>query len=159
MSTTFDDVVDERGIDPQTANYAKRSEGLAKRKAMLSECKGPMHVLDSLGVDIPGRSFIDDPSEAVAFPSTKHCEAPTGDKITINLFQDVRESASDTFGDFGNAQEDVEDVVWTVSDLSGDTVNLMVVGSWGKRREVPDEEFAEQYDPIYLESGVPKLGY
>jgi len=74
----------------------------------------------------------------------------------------VREdfSEDDEFGDFGAIESDDEDdVIWTVVSLADETVTLTVVGDWSRRREVPFEEFAKQYNPLYLTNGEPRWGY
>jgi len=128
----------------------------AKRKQNLKKYDAPLHVLDKEGIDVPHRDFS--PEDEYEFPTTVCI-----DGTRVSLFQDVREDMDDSFGDFGSIEdEDDEDVVWTVSDLSDGTVNLMVVGSWSKRREVDYETFAQNYSPVTVETAqgeIPKLGY
>jgi hypothetical protein len=130
----------------------------ASRKAVLSACQAPLHVLNSLGVDVPHREFIDDPSDCKEFPTT----AIVDDGTRVHLHQDVREQSTAAFGDFGAAHDDDTEVIWTVVDLTDETVTLTVVGDWSRRRNVPFSEFSEEYEPLYLEDGqqkVPRFGY
>jgi hypothetical protein len=136
----------------------------------------PAHVLDAVGFNVPGQVF--NPENAREYPTTKECtsdneassdEASTnssstmtsenGESVRVHLHQDVREDMDDSFGDFGAVCEDTDDVVWTVVDLTDGTVTLTVVGEWRKRREVQYSDFAEDYEPITVENGVPRFGY
>jgi hypothetical protein len=144
-TNAFDD------IDPKTES--KSSYGVsAARKAQLSSYDAPLHVLDAKGIDVPHREFH--PEDATEYPTTITC----GD-TRVSLHQDVKEQSTDAFGDFGAAADDTDDITWTVVDLTDGTVTLTVVGDWGNRREVPVEEFADQYTPITTTNGVPQFGY
>lgn len=154
MSATnaFDDVLDER-----TKGGADRGVA-AKRKVRLCSYDATYEVLDAHGVDIPHREYADS-EDMHEYPTTVTLD----DGTTVSLFQDVVETA-DAFGDFGTADDDVEDVTWTVVDLMAETVTLKVVGDWGKSREVPFETFANEYEPVTVDvSGVdhavPRFGY
>lgn len=155
MSTeAFQDVLDDYGIDKRTANGAKQGVS-ASRKIELSKMDAPLSLLDQLGIDVPHRDFS--PEDAQEFPTSREI-----DGTLVHLFQDVREASDDDgFGDLGAVEDDDDDVIWTVTDLSGDTIVMKVVGEWSKR-EVPVEEFADEYEPITLstERGeIPRLGY
>lgn len=146
-SNAFSDVYD--------TNSLHNGGPSAKRRLNLKEYDAPLWVLDKLGVDVPHRDFS--PEDAFEYPTTV-----TIDGTTVSLFQDVKEDMDDVFGDLGSAEDDEDDVVWTVSDLSDGTVNLMVVGEWSTRREVPYEEFANNYKPLTVTTDkgkIPKLGY
>jgi len=149
---------DDIGIDTDNLHNGGPS---IKRRLNLKECDAPLSLLDKLGVDIPHREF--NPDDAFEYPTTVLCESENN-TVRVSLFQDVKEDMDDSFGDFGAVAEDEEDddVVWTVSDLTDGTVNLMVVGSWSKRREVDYETFAENYETVTVETSqgeIPKLGY
>ncbi len=148
MSQTdaFNDV-----LDPKVQSKADYGVS-AKRKAMLSQCAAPLHVLDAKGVEVPHREY--NPEDATEYPHTVEC-----DGVTVHLHQNVKESSEDVFGDFGAADEDTDDVTWTVVDLTDGTVTLTVVGDWSTKREVPFEDFDENYEPIYLSDGQPRWGY
>jgi hypothetical protein len=117
----------------------------------------PPHVLDAVGFNVPGQVF--NPENAREYPTTKECTSESSESVKVHLHQDVREDMDDSFGDFGAVSEDADDVVWTVVDLTEGTVTLTVVGEWGKRRNVEYSEFAEDYEPITVENGVPRFGY
>jgi len=127
-------------IDPKTRSKAENGVD-ASRKVMLCECGAPFHVLDSLGVEVPHRDY--NPEDAYEYPTT----VELGD-TRVHLHQDVREDSEDDFGNFGAIEEDTEDVIWTVVDLTDETVTLTVVGDWSKRRHVPFEDFTDEYEPI-----------
>lgn len=150
-TTAFDDV-----LDPRTDSQADHGVS-ASRKAELAAMDGPLQVLDQLGIDVPHKTFT--PEDEHEFPTTLVAD----DNTRVSLFQDVRESFDDdSFGDMGLSEDEDDDVIWTVVDLSDGTVNLTVVGDWGKRREVPIEDFAANYEPITVETAqgtVPRLGY
>lgn len=127
----------------------------AARKSLLSSIPVPNHLLASVGVAVPHRTYLDDAADRVPRRTTLRCD----DGTTVHLHQDVRESDDDAFGSFGAAEDDTDDVVWTVVGLDDGTVDLTVVGDWGKRRSVPYDEFADEYEPLWLEDGQPKWGY
>jgi len=127
----------------------------AERKAMLSNCQAPLHVLNSLGVEVPHHEYADSQANFHAFPHSR--TLPNGDNV--HLHQDVRELTDDGFGDFGSTDVTEEDIVWTVTSLTDETVTLKVVGDWGKARHVPVEEFSEDYEPLCLPDGQPRWGY
>jgi len=133
----------------------------AKRRLNLREYDAPLSLLDKHGIDIPHREFH--PEDSFEYPTTVVCEGQEG-TVTVSLFQDVVEDMDDSFGDFGAVADDEEDedVVWTVSDLTDGTVNLMVVGEWSKRREIEYSTFADNYDVVTVETSrgeVPQFGY
>lgn len=145
-SNTFSDVYDTNSLNnggPST-----------KRLLNLKEYDAPLSLLDKHGIDVPHRDFS--PEDAFEYPTTAHIG-----ETTVHLFQDVVEDMDDTFGDLRGMDDD-DDVVWTVSDLSDGTVNLMVVGEWSKRREVAYDDFAREYEPVTVETGqgeIPRWGY
>jgi len=149
MSSAFDDV-----LDPKTAS--KSNHGVsARRKAHLCEMDAPLDTLAHHGIEVPHKDF--DPEQAEEFPTTVRCEGPD-DVVSVSLFQDVREDMDTGFGDIDTD----EDVIWTVVGLDDGTVNLTVVGEWSQRREVSYEEFAEDYEPITVETPYgekPRYGY
>lgn len=154
----FDDYLDERTRGKATSGPH------ARRKITLSNYETPVQLLDQApGFDIAHRTFT--PEAEYEYPTTVSID--DGDEtVRVHLFQDVRESTDEIFGDFGAAEDDKDDVVWTVVDLCDETVNLTVVGDWGKRREVPFETFADEYDPITVTVNtatgtreVPRYGY
>lgn len=149
MSTI--DAFDDFGIDPKTESKADYGPS-AQRKAALQQATAPMHVLDAHGVDVPGQEFH--PEDHREYPTTAEI-----DGVRVHLHQDVKErdDGVDAFGDFGAAEDD--DVIWTVVDLTDETVTLKVVGEWSKSREVPFGEFAEEYEPLHLSDGQPQWGY
>lgn len=173
MSKTETTTTSERGIDPKT--QSKSTYGCSiERKQMLVECDAPLHVLDALGVEVPHREF--NPEDAYEYPTTVEFEDSQDessqssssensnelDGTRVHLHQDVRETSDDEFGDFGAAEEDTDDVVWTVVDLMDETVTLTVVGEWSKRRHVPFEDFTDEYEPITCTTPVgevPQFGY
>lgn len=131
----------------------------AARKAMLSRIPVPNHVLAAIGIEVPHREYLDDAEDRVLRKTT----VDLGDE-KVHLHQDVRETDDDdAFGSFGAAEDDVDDVVWTVVNLDGGTVTMKVVGEWRKKREPTYAEFADEYEPIYCttQSGekVPRYGY
>lgn len=175
MSTTdaFSDVLGER-------MSGKADRGVtATRKVQLSSYGAPYAALDALGIEIPHRQFNTDAIRE--YPTTVTLDGEVADvqrtsairddlaqrdredgPLRVSLHQDVREREDDVFGDFGAADEDVEDVTWTVVDLTEETVTLKVVGEWNKEREVPFDDFPEEYEPITCETShgvVPKWGY
>jgi len=146
-SNAFSDVYD--------TNSLHNGGPSAKRRLNLKKYDAPLHVLDNLGVDIPHRDFS--PEDAFEYPTSVVI-----DGTRVSLFQDVKEDMGSAFGDLGSAEDEEDDVVWTVSDLSDGTVNLMVVGEWSQRREVDYETFADEYEPVTVETAqgaVPRLGY
>jgi len=177
MSKTdaFNDI-EYDGLDPRTKGSADRGVSAA-RKIELSEMDAPLHVLEQLGIEVESSHSEDSATETSrsevpevphrAFNPKGSSEYPTSQELDdgrrIHLFQDVRESMESTFGDFGSVDDDDEDdVVWTVVDLTDGTVTLKVVGQWGKSRDVPFEDFADNYDPITVETAhgeVPRYGY
>jgi len=176
MSSTFQDVADEYGIDTATKNYALQGKARVRRKNAIKEACVPPHVLDAVGFTDPCSSYH--PENAREYPTTKECtsekeassdEASTNssstmtsedsESVRVHLHQDVREDMDDSFGDFGAVSEDADDVVWTVVDLTDGTVTLTVVGEWSRRRNVEYSEFADNYEPITVENGVPRFGY
>jgi len=131
----------------------------AKRIQHLGEYDAPLHVLDAAGIDVPHREY--NPEDATTFPTTVQCEG-SSETVRVSLFQDVKEDMENAFGDLGSAEDEEDDVVWTVSDLSDGTVNLMVVGEWSQRREVDFETFADEYEPVTVETDhgeIPRYGY
>jgi len=152
MSTTdaFSDVLGER-----ISGKADRGVS-ASRKAQLTSYEAPYAALDELGVEIPHREFNTDAIRE--YPTTVALDGGGG-PLRVSLHQDVRERNDDVFGDFGAADEDVEDVTWTVVDLTEETVTLTVVGEWSRRRNVEYTEFPKNYTPLYLSNGEPKWGY
>jgi len=155
MATNTDAFSD---IDKKSLNNGGPS---AKRRINLKKYDAPLHVLDKLGVDIPHREYH--PEDSFEYPTTVVCESENN-TARVSLFQDVKEDMDDSFGDFGAVAEDEEDddVVWTVSDLTDGTVSLMVVGEWSKRREIEYSTFAENYEPVTVTTPhgeVPQLGY
>jgi len=176
MSSTFQDVADEYGIDTATKNYALQGKARVRRKNAIKEACVPPHVLDAVGFTDPCSSYH--PENVREYPTTKECvseketssdESSTNssstmtsegsESVCVHLHQDVRENMVDSFGDFGAVSEDTDDVVWTVVDLTDGTVTLTVVGEWGKRRNVEYSEFADNYEPQYLADRQPKWGY
>jgi len=146
-SNAFSDVYDTKSLNNGGPS--------AKRRLNLKEYDAPLWVLDKIGVDIPHRDFS--PEDAFEYPTSI-----TIDGTRVSLFQDVKEDMNDAFGDLGSAEDEDDDVVWTVSDLSDETVNLMVVGEWSTRREVDFETFADEYEPVTVETDhgkIPRLGY
>lgn len=127
----------------------------AARKAMLSRIPVPNHLLATIGVEVPHRTYLDDADDRVPRTTT----VDLGD-TRVHLHQDVRETSDeDAFGSFGAAEDDVDDVVWTVVGLDDGVVDLTVVGEWSRRRHVKYEEFADEYEPLTLADGQPKWGY
>jgi len=157
MSTNtdaFDDV-----LDPRTASQADHGIS-ARRKYELAQMDAPLQYLDQLGIEVPHKDF--NPDNARQFPTSVTFENGT----TVSLFQDVREAMDDSFGDMGLSDEENETVIWTVVSLANETVQITVVGDWGRRREVPFEDFADSYEPITVlvdrdghTQSVPRLGY
>lgn len=151
MTEANTETVTEMGFDPNLPGGPS-----AKRKVELQQMEAPLHVLQQLHINVPHRDF--NPENARDYPTTK--ELPDGS--LVHLHQDVVESHDDDFGVFGPAEgEDSEDVVWTVVDLVDD-VTITVVGDWGKRRNAPFDEFAQEYEPIYVNTDcgkVPQFGY
>jgi len=146
-------------LDPRTESQSDSGVS-ARRKVQLSHYEASLSTLAAHGVEVPHRDFS--PEDAQAFPGTVVCPDDSDDTTRVHLFQDVREIVEDSFGDFGAAGEDTNTVVWTVVGLDNGTVNLTVVGDWGRRRDVPVENFAEAYDPITVETGqgpAPRYGY
>jgi len=145
-------------LDERTRGTADRGVE-ADRKAWLTDCTATYETLDAAGIDIPHRNYAD--SEDIReFPTTLTC--PDGTRV--HLHQDVREVTDDEFGAFGPNVEDLDDVIWTVVDLSDEAVTLTVVGDWGKRRTVEAKAFSDEYEPITVDvSGVdhpvPRWGY
>jgi hypothetical protein len=170
MATTtgaFDD------IDPKTESKADHGVS-ASRKVRLTSYEAPLFALAAHGIEVPHRDF--DPEGSFEYPTTVHIwdgpdgwqtidptpyfdHTALGEVVTVHLHQDVREDMDDEFGVFGSLEDDDEDVVWTVVGLDDGTVNLTVVGDWGRRREVPYAEFAEDYEPLHLTDGQPRWGY
>jgi hypothetical protein len=159
MSTTsaFDDVLDDR-------TKGKADRGVrAARKAQLAEYEATYEALDAHGVEIPHRTFAD-ADDIRTYPTTVTLGAGD-DTVQVHLHQDVQERTDDeAFGAFGAADDDVEDVTWTVVDLTDETVTITVVGEWQKRRNVPFETFPDEYEPVTVDvSGVdhavPRFGY
>jgi hypothetical protein len=161
MSTT------ESVYDSRTARYDQLRDQLdprlkgkadygcpAARKIMLSNTAVPNHVLAAAGVEIPHREYIDSPDDAIEYPTTLR----DGDSV-VHLHQDVRERSDDAFGSFGSADEDTDDVTWTVVGLDDGTVDITVVGDWSKRRSIAHEEFFDEYEPLTLNDGQPQWGY
>lgn len=144
---------DYGGLDPRTKNSAASGVSAA-RKAELSAMNAPLHILDALGIDVPHRDF--NPEDATEYPTTQHFS-----EKSVHLFQNVREAMETGFGDFGpiDDEEDDDDVLWTVVDLTEESVTLTVVGDWGMRRNVPFENFEDNYDPVVLTNGRPQWGY
>lgn len=141
---------DER-IDPTTEGKAKVKIS-AKRKAKLASIPTPLDTLDALGVYVGHKTFS--PENATEFPTTATFENGT----RVHLHQEVCEDMDDGFGNFGNIEDD-DDIIWTVVDLTDETVELTVPGDWGKRRHVDYSEFAENYEPLFLADGQPQWGY
>ncbi len=142
-------------IDPKTKS--KSENGVeASHKAILSKAGAPLHVLEELGLEVPHRDY--NPENAEEYPTTIHM-----DGTSVHLFQDVREDMDEDFGNFGAIEDDNDDdVIWTVVDLTDGTVSLKVVGEWQKQRKVPFDEFADDYEPITCETPhgeVPRYGY
>jgi hypothetical protein len=159
MSTTnaFDDVLDDR-------TRGKADRGVrAARKAQLTAYAATYEALDAHGVDIPHRTFAD-PEDIRTYPTTVTLDGDD-DTVHVHLHQDVQERTDDeAFGAFGAADDDVDDVTWTVVDLTDETVTITVVGEWSKRRDVPFETFPDEYEPVTVDvSGVdhavPQFGY
>lgn len=167
--TAFDDVLSER--EQGKADYGVS----ARRKAQLSSYDAPLHVLAANGIEVPHRDF--NPEDAQEYPTTQELpdvEDSQGESSArndsseknregsrVHLHQDVREQSEDVFGDFGSAEEDTDDIVWTVVDLTDGSVTITVVGDWTKRRDVPVEEFADEYEPLTADTEryVPVFGY
>lgn len=150
-SERYEELIDS--LDPKLKGKADYGASAA-RKAMLSRIPVPNHLLAKIGIEVPHREYLDDAEDRV--PRTTTVEL--GDE-KVHLHQDVREADDDAFGSFGAAEDDVDDVVWTVVGLDNGVVDLTVVGEWSKRRSVPYDEFADEYEPIYLTDGQPQWGY
>jgi len=161
MSTheAFADVLNDHGIDPKTKTKAEYGVSAA-RKQMLSDIPVPNHVLAAAGVDIPHRTYLSSPEEAIERTTTARIEDSDDNEVLVHLHQDVTEKMDDErFGNFGAVEDDTDDVVWTVVGLDNGDVDLVVVGEWGKRRTVTYDAFADNYNPQYLADGQPKWGY
>ncbi|TKX52760.1 hypothetical protein EXE43_21340 [Halorubrum sp. SS5] len=149
----YEELIDS--LDPKLKGKADYGASAA-RKAMLSRIPVPNHQLARIGIEVPHREYLDDADDRVTRKTTLRCE----DGTRVHLHQDVREADDeDTFGSFGAAEDDVDDVIWTVVGLDDGTVDLTVVGEWSRRRHVPYDEFADEYEPLYLADGQPKWGY
>jgi len=149
----YDELIDN--LDPKLKGKADYGASAA-RKAMLSRIPVPNHLLAKIGIDVPHREYLDDADDRVPRKTTLRCD----DGTRVHLHQDVREADDeDTFGSFGAAEDDVDDVVWTVVNLDDGTVTMKVVGEWQKKREPTYEEFADEYEPLYLTDGQPQWGY
>jgi len=141
-------------LDPQLKGKADYGASAA-RKAMLSRIPVPNHLLAKIGIEVPHREYLDNAEDRV--PRTTTVDLG-GEKV--HLHQDVREADDgDAFGSFGAAEDDVDDVVWTVVGLDDGVVDLTVVGEWSRRRHVPYEDFKNEYEPLYLNDGQPQWGY
>jgi len=148
----YDELIDS--LSPKLKGKANYGAS-ASRKAMLSRIPVPNHLLATIGIEVPHREYLDDAEDRV--PRTTTVDLG-GEKV--HLHQDVREADDgDAFGSFGAAEDDVDDVVWTVVNLDDGTVTMKVVGEWQKKREPTYEEFADEYEPIYLTDGQPQWGY
>ena len=150
-SERYDELIDN--LDPKLKGKADYGASAA-RKALLSRIPVPNHVLDAHGVAVPHRTYLDDADDHRPLTTTAVI-----DDTCVHLHQDVREADDDSFGSFGAAEGDVDDVVWTVVGLEDTTVDLVVVGEWGKRRHVPFDEFSDTYEPLYLTDEQPQWGY
>lgn len=128
----------------------------AARKAMLSRIPVPNHLLAKIGIEVPHREYLDNAEDRVERITTLSLNG-----MKVHLHQDVREAddEEDAFGSFGAAEDDVDDVVWTVVNLDDGTVTMKVVGEWQKKRDPTYEEFADEYEPLTLADGQPKWGY
>lgn len=129
----------------------------AERKAMLTNCNAPYHVLKAHGVEVPHREY--NPENAHEMRTTRHFDNGT----TINLYQNVKETTTNHFGDFGAAEDDDDEKEgWSVHDLyygeDGDEILLKIPGPW-TRRVVTVEEFKANYEPLWLADGAPERGY
>jgi hypothetical protein len=128
----------------------------AARKAMLSNCHAPHHVLQAHGVKVEHKTY--NPEDAREMQTTRHFD----DGTTINLYQNVKETTTNHFGDFGAAETDDEKEGWSVHDLyygeDGDKILLKIPGPW-TRRVVTVEEFKASYEPLWLADGAPERGY
>lgn len=156
LTTDSDTDYDEYGIDSATKNYGKRGSCDPRKAEIIREANCPPHVLAELGMETPGNAYR--PDQAREYPTTVVCESDTED-VRVHLHQDVVEDMDNAFGDLGPAEDDTDDVVWTVVGLDNGTVDLTVVGDWGKRRSIEYSEFAEDYEPQFLADGAPKFGY
>lgn len=149
----YDELIDN--LDPAIKGKADYGASAA-RKAMLSRIPVPNHLLATIGIEVPHREYLDNAEDRVERITTLRLNG-----MKVHLHQDVREAddEEDAFGSFGAAEDDVDDVVWTVVGLDDGRVELTVVGEWSKRRSVPYEEFADEYEPLTLADGQPKWGY
>jgi hypothetical protein len=150
-STRHDQLIE--GLSPRLKGKAGHGASV-RRKQLLSSIPTPNHVLDAVGVDVPHRSYIDSPDDAIEYPTTFR-----DDGEMVHLHQDVRERTDDEFGSFGSADADTDEVIWTVVGLDNGTVDLTVVGDWGKRRSIDHESFFDEYEPLTLADGQPQWGY
>lgn len=139
-------------LDSRTAGAAKQGVSAA-RKIELASYGAPLHVLQQYGIEVPHRTF--NPEGSYTYPTTQTFD----DGTKVHLHQNVREQNDGAFGSFGAAKDDAEDVTWTVVDLCDGSVTITVVGDWSKRRNVPFEDFPDEYEPIYLTNGEPQWGY
>ena len=124
----------------------------------------PVGVLDgpgvaAHGVDVPHRTYLSDADNRVDRTTTAVITDSSGATVRVHLHQDVREDDDDDFGSFGAAEDDTDDVIWTVVGLDSGVVDLTVVGEWSRRRTIKYEKFAENYEPVYLNDGQPRFGY
>ena len=145
-------------LDPALKGKADYGASAA-RKGLLSRAAAPNHVLAAHGVEVPHRTYLSDADDRVDRTTTAVITDSSGATVRVHLHQDVREADDDGFGSFGAAEEDTDDVIWTVVGLDDGVVDLTVVGEWSKRRSVPFDEFADDYEPIYLSDGQPRFGY
>jgi hypothetical protein len=137
-------------LDPKTESKADYGVP-ASRKARLAKARVPLSTLDHLGVDVPHVDF--NPEDGFEYPG--HVRLP--DDTRVALHQNVREvSDDDGFGNLGGVttedEDDEDDIVWTVVSLADETVTVTVVGDWGRRRDIPFEEFPDEYKPLTVET-------
>lgn len=154
MSTAWNDI-DTDGVSPDLTGKNKTAEDW-EAQMLVAKASVPEHILDAEGYNTR-HEFT--PQDAHDYPTTVEVDGG----MNVHLHQDVREvdDEDDDFGDFGAVETEVDEdeTIWTVVDLLDGTVTITVVGDWSRRRDVPFEDFTDEYEPIYLEDGQPRWGY
>lgn len=149
--TTRNDLREKYRIDPKLAGHSGRRRLLHERQ-LVSKARTTSAVLaEQDGAVTPkNRSYLDDYTEAVPWPSIVHIDGQP-----VHLHQRIREDTSDN-----PLLDDGETVEWTVVRLTEDTVVMRNQPDWKKKREVSHETFAEDFKPLTVDDGrFPKLAY